>query len=420
MRYYTVFKRKGQSVYQVQFWNEETGKYGSSLSVEVLSRKLGDKPFPGHANKSMALNIAERAYRAGLTNVKKSEDPLFSSYVLDFWDFEKSSYIKMKNRSKEGSIHKDYAMSMQRSFRLHAMDKLPEKLRLTELRAKHILAVQMALVEEKKLANATINLVMKSMQVPVMEAIRHEMLFTNPFLNVHSLYVESSSSRGIPTKREVEKLIEYLSIRSHESRMDMMIFLAVSLAVYTGMRNGEIRALRTGCIEFVNEDDALEDQAIITVMESIAKKAGFKSTKGKSVRKVPAPRWLCTLLCNLGRENPFGEDLIFFSSKVPGTPIVCNCITKWYYKAWNAVGMSEEERQERKIDFHSLRHFYNTQMRGKIDDSTLREIVGHKSEAMTDRYTHETQDKLIDAGRISSNIIEFKFTQYYKEKKIYG
>lgn len=405
---YTIFKTSGRNSWQVQFKDSSTGKFRSALSVTALSKKLGDPPYKGSINKAMAYNIVERAYQAGLCNIRKSDDQYLVDYVINFWDFDNSKYIKLKNLSKAGSINRDYAENMQNSFKNHIMDKLPENIRVSELNSKVILNIQDELrLDPKKYSNSTLNTIMKSLQVPITEAIRYEMIPRNPFVSYKPLPVDTASSRGIPTRKEVEKLMDYLASRKDESYMDWMIFLAVSLAVYTGMRNGEIRALRADCIGVVDTDEG--KQTVIRVKEAVAKKAGFKCPKGRIARSVPIPRWLCAELLDLARENPYGEDIIFWSSRVSGVPIVCNCITENYYKAWNAVGMSEEERKERHIDFHSLRHFYNTNMRGKIDDNVLRDIVGHKSEAMTNRYTHETSDTIAQAGKASSNIIHFDF-----------
>ena len=67
----------------------------------------------------------------------------------------------------------------------------------------------------------------------------------------------------------------------------------------------------------------------------------------------------------------------------------------------------EEKRKERNIDFHSLRHFFNSMLRGEIDDNNLRLIVGHQSERMSDNYTHEVRERLLQIGKVSSNIISF-------------
>ena len=69
------------------------------------------------------------------------------------------------------------------------------------------------------------------------------------------------------------------------------------------------------------------------------------------------------------------------------------------------ITKGEYLRNERNIVFHSLRHYYVTFMRGKIGDNLLQRVVGHQSEAMTNNYTHNTQERLLEVGMISSNIL---------------
>lgn len=46
-------------------------------------------------------------------------------------------------------------------------------------------------------------------------------------------------------------------------------------------------------------------------------------------------------------------------------------------------------------------------LRGEIDDNNLRLIVGHQSERMSDNYTHEVRERLLQIGKLSGNIISF-------------
>lgn len=67
----------------------------------------------------------------------------------------------------------------------------------------------------------------------------------------------------------------------------------------------------------------------------------------------------------------------------------------------------EENRKERNIDFYSIRYFFNSMFRGEIDDNNLHLIVRHQSERMSDNYTHEFRERLLQIGKVSSNIIAF-------------
>jgi integrase len=70
-----------------------------------------------------------------------------------------------------------------------------------------------------------------------------------------------------------------------------------------------------------------------------------------------------------------------------------------------SITKGEFLRRERNIVFHSLRHYYVTFMRGKVGDNLLQSVVGHQSTAMTNNYTHETEERLLEVGRVSCNIL---------------
>jgi integrase len=60
----------------------------------------------------------------------------------------------------------------------------------------------------------------------------------------------------------------------------------------------------------------------------------------------------------------------------------------------------------RKCPFHKWRHFFNTTLRmGNVADSKVRELTGHKSEAMTELYTHFDPREFIEVRRIQEGIL---------------
>ena len=323
-----------------------------------------------------------------------------------FWDFDNSSYVKLKNKTKKNSIGRDHCLNMLGTFKRNFMPRINPSLKLSEITQNDIEVVIVSLIDEGKISASTINNVILSVQKPLNEAFARGMIKNNPMQNI-SMLQRDQKDRGIPTKAEVEAVLEYLRKEGFARRISMKIYLAVALAATTGMRQGEIRALRKDAIEFVENDLEYEDQAIITVSESYAKTDGFKSTKGKRVRHVPVSRALAEELIRMADKNPHKDTLIFWSDSSPDTPIAGSYINKYYYAALATIGITEKKRRERNIDFHSLRHFFNSMLRGQIDDSNLRLIVGHQSERMSDNYTHEVRERLLQIGKVSSNIIAF-------------
>jgi len=365
--------------------------------------------------------IVERAIADGLVNLDR-DTRNFIDYVIAFWDFDTSEYIRRRNQKSPNSIGKDYAMGMLNNFKNHARRFLPPRLNVHEVTSLHIEKVIDSLLDEGHLVNATIMKVVQSMSVPLKEAARKKLIAHNPMDGVEPL-ANAYKERGIYTMDEIRKVLDRLYQKGTEGvdemrgvrgknhakaekskvvKTDLKPYLAVALAAYTGMRAGEIRALCSEQIKPVNDA-----YGIITVDRAFNDYAKQKSTKGKRTRKVPVPRKLCDQLLEEAARNPHeGSTWVFWSKSSRDNPIASTCILKQFYKALVATGISESARIERNIDFHSLRHTFNTNLRGRIDEKALRAIIGHESVEMTNRYTHETEEDILAAGTIIGELFK--------------
>ncbi len=428
MNYYLSLRKKRKRSYFYAFFIDpkDPRKYELSVSVELLRKKLNlnsEKPI---TKEREAYAVVERAITEGLINFNR-EKKLFTEYCLEYWNFETSEYIKRRNQKSPNSIGKDYAITMYRNFKLHALPLLPKTLNLADVKASHVEKVMDTLLDANDLSNATIQKVIQSIAGPLKEATRKKLVAHNPMDGVEPL-TSTYKKRGIYTIEELIKIMDILykkgtigvdeikKVRGPDKTLveksflvktDLKPYLSVALATYTGMRSGEIRALRIDQIHIVNEE-----YGIITVDRAVNVYAGEKSTKGKRSREVPVPAKLCLELINMAQSSPYPNNTrVFWSTDSEENPIASSYLRNQLYKAINHIGITDEERIERNIDFHSLRHSFNSSLRGKVEDKSLMAIVGHESIEMTNRYTHSTQKELLDVGKAISSLFSKETTK---------
>jgi integrase len=67
-------------------------------------------------------------------------------------------------------------------------------------------------------------------------------------------------------------------------------------------------------------------------------------------------------------------------------------MTEALYEAMKRIGIDERNRRERRIDFHSWRHWYNAFLvNHRVPVHKVRSIVGHTTDVMTEKYYHGDQ-----------------------------
>jgi len=116
---------------------------------------------------------------------------------------------------------------------------------------------------------------------------------------------------------------------------------------------------------------------------------------------VPIPRKTAQYLHDLISLSPFQEpDDLLFWGKDRSTPIRNEEVSRALYNALKQIGIYEKERTQRNITFHSWRYFYNSLLRGRIHDSKLQRLTGHKTDEMTEHYTRFNIDDFRDVKEI--------------------
>jgi len=150
------------------------------------------------------------------------------------------------------------------------------------------------------------------------------------------------------------------------------------LAAVTGMRCGEIQALR---FQDLGAD-------CLYVRGSWNNLDGIKPPKNNETRTVelPFPELMASML-DLARGNPWGvapDSFVFWSEAKSDVPMWGNVFLDGLRKALSQIGFSQDEAS--KYLFHGWRHFYTSYMVNKLDKKLLKSQTGHKTDVMLAHY----------------------------------
>ncbi len=149
-----------------------------------------------------------------------------------------------------------------------------------------------------------------------------------------------------------------------------------TFGIYTGMREGEIAALRWDWINF--------NDNVIVIPASL--------TKARYERVVPIHPKLLEILQNIQR---FDDGFVFRNSK--NTPITACVISHTFTKIKKKLSLPKE------IKFHSLRSTFITKaIKSSGNIVAVQKIVGHRSLEVTQRYVDSfLEDKITAMNSLS-------------------
>ncbi len=153
------------------------------------------------------------------------------------------------------------------------------------------------------------------------------------------------------------------------NRQDAALY---TVAGFTGLRQGELRALRWKHVRFA-------DRTLVVVA---GMSAGMESsTKSGKWRAVPLAREAFVALDELSRREWFtsAEDYVFCGPA--GDPIDDSALRRRYNRARDAAGLPP-------LPFHHLRHTFATLAIRGLDPATVQSLLGHSKITTTERYLH--------------------------------
>lgn len=214
-------------------------------------------------------------------------------------------------------------------------------------------------------------------------AVKYGLIPYNPVAAVEPPKPEGQKGRAL-SPEERERLLA--AARDHRD------YALIYTALYTGLRRGELLALRWKDVDF--ERGLLA----VTSNRQYSKERGFYegTPKGRKTRLVPVPETVLSLLREHRKKQVASlnraQDLVFGDA---GKPFSVSARFRTLAKKAGIVAR-----------FHDLRHTYGTLLEERgIDARTIQELLGHATLGVTESYLHPTLDMLrqavdsIDPGR---------------------
>ena len=372
---------------------------GTMLQALILDKCPELRP----AFQAQAATVAPGSAATAINTTKK-KTPLLS-YIANFWDFEKSEYVrdKIAHGQRIGKRHCYEQANLVRYWRefFTAEDTL-EGLSSAKFRDfERYLQTRHEIPGMKNpngkpvipLSTATMKNIIRCGGISFGWAVKQGYIKTNPEKAL-TQYSTVSKERGILSAEEARELFKFGKWEDERYRV------ASLLAMITGMRLGEIQALRRCDIG----DDMLYVRRAWSPVD------GLKCPKNGKERKVPIPPEVRQELLKLAAKNPhknmFAEsDGFVFWGTMPDKPLVSNQITEGFKNALYSIGITEKMREERNIVFHSRRHFYATTIAHDVDEKHAQMVLGHETPAMTRHYAdHQRAKDLEEMTNITNDL----------------
>jgi integrase len=319
---------------------------------------------------------------------------LFDSFMLRFWDYDVSPYVKEKHAhgQRMGKTHMNQSLGRAEKYWIPYF----KGRRLGEITRADVKSFSVHLATENPRLNpVTLNRIMSVGTTALKWAFANDLIGVDPTQGLAG-YSNKTKKRGVLSPDEAKQLFSL-------QWKDRRAMLANLTAMTTGLRIGEILALKASDIGDVS----------LSVNQSWSRKDGLKCTKTGESRQVPIMPQVRDSLRTLGKENPHGPDGFVFWCAKEDEPwdqqMSLYALQDMLVVMTAGVDASEDEKKkaqlywkERNIVFHSWRHFYAARMADRLEARKVMLVTGHKTRAVFDGYAdHALDSDLAEVAQVS-------------------
>ena len=328
----------------------------------LIEERAGRKSQGWTAAKAHRLRTERLAGKSESNNAKRAKERAEKESFAKRWTFQKifDEYLASRPdlKGKANDVRR-FIIYLEKRF----ADKTPEEVTLFDINE---LKKELG---KKKLKPAT---------------IRHALEVLNRISNFAaknglcpgiSFVVEMPKVNNIKTEdlspEELKRLIEVL-----DNEQDLQAANLIRLALFTGMRRGELFSLKWDDINFYRKTITIKDP------------------KGGVDQIIPLNEIAEKILKN---QPKTGSEFVF--------PAQNGGRLKKSPSSVNRIKAKAQLPEDFRI-LHGLRHVYASTLAssGKVDLYTLQKLLTHKTPSMTQRYAHLRNKALMDASNVISEI----------------
>jgi integrase len=430
---YATFSRaasNGRPIVYVRFIDTETGEIIATRSTGIEAEKT-----PKATEKAIKPKLTAFLTELNLTAIAKARDKardadqasderLASMSVYDFvnWFWSEDSYYITERKDAGRPLSREY-VETSKSYVRTTIKSFAE-FRLNSLRDIHLSIVE-AFVRKLRRAGKSRDVIKRNIdaiRTPINWA-RSRGLVESPF-DFKSIVLPEriNHERGILTEEEIGKIVALpyakpWSEKTGEAKvsisprprlkgkatykdpplLDVRQKAAILLALFAGLRRGEIRGLRWGDIDLTMKR--------IDIQHNYVRFDGDKAPKKDSTGVLPlAPEIeailedLKTLRDKLG-YNKLDDFVLPGSTREEAVSDVT--LRRGWERALEAIGIDAEIRKVRNLVMHGARHSYTTRLldSGELSPAEVAKLTRHKDLTMLSRYGGHVQPETIEKGR---------------------
>jgi integrase len=326
------------------------------ISYKVKGKKIWEKA--GWISEGYSAKLAADVRAERIRSIRHGEELPREKKKLPYFKDLMTKYLSWseENRADKGAHDKT-------RYNLHLAPYLAEK-RLDEINSFDLEKIKSDLLK-KGLSPATVKYTLIIVRQSFNKALAWGMYKgLNPIKGVKLPVLQNTRERFL-SYEEADQLLSELAKRSPDVH-DMAL-----LSLYTGARAGEVFSLKCHDIDFTH--------GLISILD----------TKNKQARRVFITDAVKDMLSR--RIKDLSPDAYIFLRK-DGTPYF-EMADIFKTVADELFNKNVQDRRQR-VTFHNLRHTFASWLALQGESlMTIRELLGHKSFTMTQRYAHLIPDE---------------------------